>query len=201
MSLPITTSHIKFARLVSDLLNPLFVAIPTLLAVALYTAPTIWRGIAWWFVTTIAISVTPMIFIVRGVQQGKYIDLHLTKREERFIPQLIGIASAMAGFAFLWLINASHVLLATIGTIMIGGIITLIITIRWKISMHMVGISGSVTVLTLLFGPWMLILSPLVALVGWARIQVKAHTSAQTIAGTILAIGITALFFAILGIV
>ena len=57
--------------------------------------------------------------------------------------------------------------------------------------MHLGGITGSVTVFVL-FGPILLGLSPLVALVGWARWRVGAHTVAQAVVAIVLAVAITA---------
>ena len=75
----------------------------------------------------------------------------------------------------------------------IGVVIAMAIThgARWKVSLHLGGIAGSVTVFVLLFGPVLLVLSPLVALVGWARWKVGAHAVAQAIVAIILAVGIT----------
>jgi hypothetical protein len=58
-------------------------------------------------------------------------------------------------------------------------------------------IAGSVTIFVLLFGPILLVLSPLVGwwaggLVGWAHWRVGAPTVAQAVVTTILAVVITA---------
>jgi membrane-associated phospholipid phosphatase len=55
--------------------------------------------------------------------------------------------------------------------------------------------AGAITVFALLFGPRLLILSPLVLLVGWARWQVRAHTLFQALAGTALAVTVTIMTF------
>jgi hypothetical protein len=52
-------------------------------------------------------------------------------------------------------------------------------------------IAGSVTVFELLFGTTLLVVSPPGALVGWARWRVGAHTVAQAVAATLLAVVIT----------
>jgi hypothetical protein len=77
--------------------------------------------------------------------------------------------------------------------VVIGVVIAMAIThgLRWKVSLHLGGVAGSVTVFVLLFGPLLLVLSPLVALVGWARWRVGAHTVAQAVVATVLAVGIT----------
>jgi hypothetical protein len=62
---------------------------------------------------------------------------------------------------------------------------------RWKVSLHLVGSGGRPTMFVLLVGPILLVLTPLVALVGWARWRVGAHTVAQAAVATVLAVVIT----------
>jgi hypothetical protein len=90
-------------------------------------------------------------------------------------------------------VAAARALLATVASVVIGVVIAMAIThgLRWKVSLHLGGIAGSVTVFVLLFAPILLVMSPLVALVGWARWRVGAQTVAQAIVATILAVVIT----------
>jgi hypothetical protein len=83
--------------------------------------------------------------------------------------------------------HVSRALLATVAPVVIGVLIATAIThgLRWKVSLHLGGIAGSVTVFVLLFGTVLLVLSPLVALVGWARWRVGAHTVAQAVVITV----------------
>ncbi|MFQ5341847.1 MAG: hypothetical protein ACE5F6_09920 [Anaerolineae bacterium] len=65
----------------------------------------------------------------------------------------------------------------------------------WKVSLHMVSVSGFSTVLVYVFGPgawWAFLSLPLVA---WARLYRKKHTPAQLLAGAIGGILITAAVF------
>jgi len=55
-----------------------------------------------------------------------------------------------------------------------------------------------VTVLLLVFGPTLLVLAPLVPLVCWARVAVRDHTPAQTVAGATLGITVAAVVFSVL---
>ncbi|GCF11671.1 hypothetical protein [Dictyobacter arantiisoli] len=103
-------------------------------------------------------------------------------------------------FVFLYLFGASPVLIATVVAVIMACGISLIVTKYWKISLHLVGIAGAVTVFILLFGPLLFVLSPLVLLVGWARWQVRAHTVYQAIAGTFLAVIVTIVTFLLFGI-
>jgi hypothetical protein len=51
--------------------------------------------------------------------------------------------------------------------------------------------AGTVAVFVLLFGPYFLLLSPLIVLAGGVCWQVRAYMQSQALAGTILAIGVT----------
>jgi membrane-associated phospholipid phosphatase len=97
-------------------------------------------------------------------------------------------------------LGASRVLIATVTAVIVACCIAILITRRWKISLHLVGMAGAVTVFVLLFGPLFLLLGPLVALVAWARWQVGAHTLLRAAAGTVLAVSVTMALFWVYGV-
>lgn len=191
----------RVARIVSEVANPLFVALPTFLIVALYTAPDWQRAVLWWIVTTLGISAAPLLFVYQGVRQGRYSDHHLSVRAQRLVPLIVGLICAATALVLLLALQASKALLATVAAVLVCGICTLAITARWKISFHLVGAAGAATVITLLFGPIGLVLVPLVVLVGWARWRLQAHTIAQALVGTALAVVITVGMFRIFGLI
>jgi hypothetical protein len=191
----------QFAHFISRLTNPLFVALPTFLLIALRTAPDLLHALLWWVIVTAGISVAPLMFIARGVRRGHYSDKHLSVREQRIIPLIFGMGCAAVAFVALLLLHASAAFLATVVAVLVGGVITLVVTKYWtKISLHMVGIAGAVTALSLVFGPLALLLSPLVVIVAWARWQVRAHTLLQMLLGTALAVSITIGIFRLFGV-
>ena len=59
----------------------------------------------------------------------------------------------------------------------------IIITLRWKISIHASGITGPTTVLIYSTGITGSLLSILLIPVGWARVKLNAHTWSQFLAG------------------
>ena len=191
----------RIAQIVSEVANPLFVALPTFLIVALDTAPNWQRGVLWWIVTSLGISAAPLLFVYQGVRRGRFSDHHLSVRTQRLVPLVVGLLCAAIALMLLLLLQASTALLATVAAVLVCGICTLAITTCWKISFHLVGAAGAATVLTLLFGPIGLVLIPFVALVGWARWRVGAHTVTQALAGTALAIVITVGMFLIFGLI
>lgn len=188
------------AHVVSEISNPLFIALPTFLIISLSSAPDILHALLWWIVAVLGISIAPLLFIWRGVRKGQYSDHHVSKREQRFIPLLFGLGCMAAAFVLLYFLGTSRVLIATVTAVIVACGISLLITRYWKISLHLVGMAGAVTVFTLMFGPRLLLLSPLVALVAWARWQVRAHTALQALAGTALAVSVTVAVFWLCGL-
>jgi membrane-associated phospholipid phosphatase len=188
------------AHVISEISNPLFIALPTFFVIALMTAPNLLHAILWWIIAVLGISVAPFLFIMQGVRKGKLTDHHVSKREQRLVPLVFGLVCMVLSFVFLYLFRASPVLIATVVAVIVACVISLIVTKYWKISLHLVGMAGAVTVFVILFGPRLLVLSPLVLLIGWARWQVRAHTIYQAIAGTILAVVVTVATFFLFGI-
>jgi hypothetical protein len=88
----------RLARIISDLTNPLYLAVPTFLAIALATAPDAFHALLWWAVAIAGISVAPLLFIWRGVRQGVYSDHHVSIREQRLIPLVFGLSSITITF-------------------------------------------------------------------------------------------------------
>ena len=84
---------VQLAHIISQVTNPLFVALPTFLLVALHTAPDTLHALLWWAVIVVGISVVPFVFILCGVRRGDYTDQHLSVREQRLIPLLFGLAT------------------------------------------------------------------------------------------------------------
>jgi|SRR5579884_1248673 len=189
----------RIAHGISEVTNPAFVALPTFLCIALYTAPDIPHALLWWGVTVAGITMAPLLFIWQGVRRGRYSDHHVSRREQRFVPLLFAVTCFFLTFVLLLLLHASTHLVATVTAALAACAIATIVTRAWKISIHLVGMAGAVTVFCLLFGFSFLLLSPLVLLVAWARWQVRAHTPLQALAGTILAVGVTLITFWLFG--
>ncbi len=188
------------AHLISEVANPLYVALPTFAVIALVSAPDILTAMLWWVVAAVGISVAPFLFVLHGVRRGSYSDHHVSIRKQRFIPLLFGLGSTAGAFVLLLILHASRVLIATVTAVIIAMIIATVITRFWKISLHLVGMTGAITVFALMFGPLFLVLSPLVLIVAWARYQVEAHTLWQALAGAALAVSVTVIIFRVFGV-
>jgi hypothetical protein len=55
----------QLAHVVSEVSNPLFVAVPTFWVIALSTAPDVLHAVFWWLVASLGISIAPFLGSVR----------------------------------------------------------------------------------------------------------------------------------------
>jgi membrane-associated phospholipid phosphatase len=184
------------AEWVSYLLEPKNWIIATTLAVGWHADGAV--GLAWGAVAALFAGVLPMVFISRGVRRGQWDDRYVGAKRPRLIVLGFIIASVAVGLALLMGFGAPGELTGYIGC-MLGSVAMLAaITTLWKISIHCAVAAGSVTILTLLLGPWLAPAYLLVALTAWSRVVVKDHTTAQVIGGSLLGAAAAIVTYAII---
>lgn len=191
MALPIKSNRpdsIKYslAEVISKTLTPTNTAGAILMTVAWRYAPNTRSAVAWGSVAAGFASAVPFGYILHNVRKRRFANIHVPEREDRPEVLSIGIASIVAGTGVMLKFGAPRQVVALIVAEGVGLATTLAITLRWKISMHVAVLSGAVSILVVVFGPRMLLLAPLIALSSWARIILKGHTPAQTIAGAVV---------------
>ena len=169
---------------VSYLLEPKNWLIATVLAVGWHADGA--AGLGWGAVAALFAGVLPTAFISRGVRSGRWEDRYVGAKRPRLIVLTFITLSVTAGLIVLIGLGAPGELTGYLGC-MLGSVAVLAaITTVWKISIHCAVASGSVTILTLLFGPWLVPAYLLVGLTAWSRVVLKDHTAAQVVAGSVL---------------
>jgi membrane-associated phospholipid phosphatase len=169
-----------------------------LVVVAWHSAPGSAEGVRWGMIAALFAGLVPMAYIVGQVRRRRLSDRHVGVREQRRVPLLVGIVSVLLGIGVLVLGQAPRDLVALVAAMAVGLATSLLVTLAWKISIHVAVVAGAVTILTLVFGPAALMLAPLVVLVGWARVALHDHTPAQTVAGAALGALVAASVFSLL---
>ncbi|RSK49575.1 hypothetical protein [Hymenobacter rigui] len=126
---------------------------------------------------------------------GRIDSLEMPRRQQRAWPLGLAALSFGAGAGWLHWQHAAPALVVGLAGMAVAVLLTFLITLRWKISAHGVGMGGAAGLLLALYlqhriGPaWVLVAAGLAAAVGWARLALRAHTSAQVWAG--LALGVS----------
>lgn len=190
---PATSRQRALASVVTEASSPAVCVVVGLVLVT-WRSATDGADAAWAALAILLCAGIPMGYIARGVKAGKWSDHHIRRREQRFIPLLVGLASVATASVLLLIVDAPSQLIALVLAQLIGLFAVLLITRFWQVSIHCATAGGLCAVLVVLFGPWALIsLAPL-ALVAWSRLVLDAHTRAQVMVGALLGflIGITA---------
>lgn len=166
------------------LLEPKNWIIATIVAVGWDAAGV--AGLGWGLLAAFFAAVLPTVFINRGIRRGRWDDRNVGAKRPRLIVLLFITASLAAGFILLAALGAPHELTGYFGCLLASVAVLAVITTVWKISIHCAVASGSVTLLALLYGPWLIPAYALVALTAWSRVALKDHTAAQVVAGSVL---------------
>lgn len=184
------------ARIVTDSLEPKNWIVALTLLVGWHVDGL--AGIGWGLFGATFAAVIPVLFIKFGIRRGTWADRHLGVKQQRLVVMVFIIGSVVTGTLLMGFLGAPSAMVALIAAMVTTLVVLMVITTAWKVSVHAAVSSGSVIILTLTYGPWLLALYPVVALVGWSRIALKDHTPAQVVAGTALGALVAGATFALL---
>ena len=167
--------------------------------------PPLWRWISI-IGTFIFTAVLPAIPILMMLRKGEIHDLFISKKEQRTMPYLISFLAYVFWSMFMWRTLQFPMFIVAMGIGSAVSIITItVINLKWKISAHLGGVGGltgavfgvcyRMAINPLMFLIVILAISALVAL---ARMELKAHTPGQVLAGFVvgfLAVFLPCIFF------
>jgi membrane-associated phospholipid phosphatase len=190
------TGRMAAARKVSRLLEPENVIVVTLAAVGWHADGA--AGLGWGLLAAVFAAVIPAAFIARGVREGRWADRDVGERRPRLVVLAFIAASVTAGLAVLAAGGAPRELTGYFGCMLASVAALAAVTAAWKISIHCAVASGSVTMLALLSGPWLIPGYALVALIAWSRVTLGEHTAAQAAAGAAAGAAAAAVSYAVI---
>jgi hypothetical protein len=145
--------------------------------------PGIWRWAALYVGLTLLLPVGYLIWLVK-TQKVTDMDVHL--REQRSRPFIIAVGAQLAAWLAVWLGGAPKPLPLIAAASFLQMFLILLITLRWKISVHTSTAAGVATMIWRLIGPAGLYLALSVPLIAWSRVKLRRHTLKQTVAGMLL---------------
>ncbi|MCA0456738.1 MAG: hypothetical protein LCI00_22385 [Chloroflexi bacterium] len=177
----------RWARVISNLLSPPMVWATLVFFIAFHFAENRLQGLMWALTYGILVCLMPILYIAWRVRRGKISDIHMKERQERIIPFAVSIGCAILAWVVLRMMNAPSILPLIAAITLVELAVMLLITFAWQISMHAMSISVAVVATGIVFGAApALAVSPLLPIVGAARLRLERHTLAQVIAGAIV---------------
>jgi membrane-associated phospholipid phosphatase len=178
-----------FAELLSFMFNPPIVAAPAFLTLILLRKPE--NSLALISIAVIFGSLIPLAILYVLARHGTIPDIWASDRETRVIPFSGAICSYVIGSLALAAMRSPAIITCLMLCYVGNTVVMMLISFKWKISVHASGIAGPLTALIYVVGltaiPFLLLVVP----AGWARLKLKAHTPAQVVAGALLTIVIT----------
>ncbi|GGN16990.1 membrane-associated phospholipid phosphatase [Actinoplanes campanulatus] len=185
----------RLATVVSEVLAPAVLVAALLLTVGWHAGDT--PGVSrWWGLPgALFAAVIPLGYVLHGVRKGRLTNHHIPERAARRIPLLFGTASLIAGLLVMLALGAPREVLALLTAGGTGLAVFALVTHWWKMSIHAGVAAGTLTALTAVYGPLILIGTPLVLLGCWARVRLTAHTPAQVVAGALAGLIIAGTIF------
>jgi membrane-associated phospholipid phosphatase len=141
--------------------------------------------------TTFFGTILPMGIIFFMLKKGTLKDAYASDRQTRFKPFLGAVLSYLLGLVALIAASAPDLVSVLMAGYFVNTAIMMLITLRWKISIHASGIAGPATYLVYAFGTHLWPVFLLIIPVGWARLKLKAHTPSQVATGFFLTVALT----------
>lgn len=132
-------------------------------------------------------SLVSVVHVGILIRKGLTNDWFVGERSLRIGP----LCSSLLAYTVLFVLyyfTAPHSMRILAFCYSINTLITLLVTLRWKISMHLLGITGPLIALTILYDgliPFCFLIVPFVA---WSRLRLRAHSVEQVLAGDILGV-------------
>lgn len=190
-------NKLKVAKTISTFTNPPIICIPLFFIICLVLSFengtfNFNEFIVLELISLVFASILPMAIIVYWAKKLNT-DSDISNRQDRFTPLIVGIVSYFIGFLVLLFLNIDNFLTALLLCYSINTGVVLLITFKWKISVHTTGLSGPVGALILLLGPIGALFGILYPLLIWSRVTLEKHTLAQAIAGGVQGFFLTVL--------
>ena len=187
----------RIAEIFSTIGQPVFLPIPVFLLLCLLTEDAasyaLTAVLSLLFVAAIPTIVTYSYSIKMGRKDGDIPD-----RTKRTVPLIIGVSSYAVGTVAMYLIGAPKIITVLMLAYTVVTMFILLVTLRWKISIHAVGVIGPTMALSYAFWPWGLLYLLWLPPIVWSRYVLRKHTPAQLVAGALSGLVITGILFILL---
>ena len=140
----------------------------------------------------------PIFEVLYYSKKFKNDDGDVVRREDRFVPLILGIISYVLGIMTLLLVEAPWIVTVLFVCYAVVTFAITLITTKWKISIHACGMIGPTMAITTVYFPWGALLILLVPPICWSRYVLRKHTPAQMAGGIVVGFALTAVIFLLL---
>jgi len=187
-----------FGLIISYLLHPMLISFFTFWYLIYYSPLINETKNSVFLICLVFSTLLPMVAFFILKNQNLITDLDASKKEERLLPMAFGALFFLIGFTLLRMMNVPLLIQGIMFCGLMNTILTWIITKHWKISIHALSLSTSLTIFWIFGHKYLTLNIGLIILVTIARVLTNAHNLLQIIAGILTGIISTFTYYHIL---
>jgi membrane-associated phospholipid phosphatase len=174
------------ARATTELLAPVPVVGTLLAVVAFGSEPDAPLALRHTLVAEAIGVLIPLAGLAAGVWTGRFADHHIPDRRGRPLPFLLWAGALLAAGELARADGAGAGLTAATRAVAAVLVTAAAANAVWKLSLHTALVAAAVTAAAALVGPAALFAAPLLFLVAWARVRLRAHSVVQVLAAMLI---------------
>jgi len=178
----------KIGIILSYLIHPMVISFVTFLYLIYYSNILIEDKDLIFILCFTSSTISPIATFYFLKKNNLISDLDASKKEERLLPMAFGALFFLLGFATLRLLNAQLLIQGIMFCGMINVILAWLITNYWKISIHAITLSSSLTIFWIFGYQNVLIIIIILSVLIIGRLLAQAHDLNQIMAGIFLGI-------------
>ncbi|GJQ64481.1 MAG: hypothetical protein SCALA702_35340 [Melioribacteraceae bacterium] len=183
----------KFARVISNIfVPPSGTLLLSLFLASQFAVDSIQWHLIFWIGALFGFILPIVVFAILH-KLGKVADVDATVKEERLLPYLAGIVLAGIASYLSSTFNLPMIVTAMWLSYALSTTFLVIINKFWKISAHAIGNFSPAAILFYVYPLSLVLLMPLLIIILWSRLELKKHTPAQLLAGSVYGFGFTIL--------
>lgn len=169
------------ARLLSFLLNPIFILIPVPYLLVYRQTYDVIYSLKWSIISVIFLGATGL-FMLFAVWRGVFSDLDVSKRKQRPLLFLVVFIITLSYLLLIKYVNGPQILFISIIGVLIGILFISVVNEKIKASLHMATITSVLLTIGILYGVH-IVTFMLVPILAWARVRAKRHSLQETLVG------------------
>lgn len=176
----------ELARWVSVIIHPIAFPLVTL-GVACYLATSsVPRSLQWVLLATALVSLPVSILVASQVLSGRWTDLDVSVRRQRYALYPFGLACMLALALAFAHFGAPDIAVRATVAIVIANLADGLINFAYKVSAHATGAAICAAILWVATPAWGVAGAVAALAVGWSRVELKRHTPGQVLLGWVV---------------
>ena len=177
-----------FGLIISYLLHPMLISFCTFWYLIYYSSVISEEKKSIFFICLIFSTILPIVAFFILKNKNLITDFDASRKEERLLPMAFGTLFFLIGFIILRIMNVPLLVQGIMFCGLMNTILAWLITKHWKISIHALSLSTSVTIFWIFGYKYLILNIGLIILVTIARTLTNSHNLLQIIAGILIGI-------------